>query len=125
MEIKQQMIQNLLLLLKIAPTALEAAISPNGEIQTGEDGQSVMKPVFDMGAIGKKIGEHMRVEDLEELIPSLRDKREREEFKAEQQAKIKKDKKIAEIPSSATSSKGSGQVISPLTGTDLVRMKGK
>ena len=124
-EEQQQMIQNLLLLLKIAPTALEAAISPNGEIQTGEDGQSVMKPVFDMGAIGKKIGEHMRVEDLEELIPSLRDKREREEFKAEQQAKIKKDKKIAEIPSSATSSKGSGQVISPLTGTDLVRMKGK
>lgn len=116
-EEQEEMIANLLKFLDIAPKILKPQFLPNGEVQTNEEGQPVMVPVFDMEEIGKRIGENMKFPDLEELIPSLREKRERKEFQ-------EKAKKVsAEIPSSAASSKGLGKETAPPLRPNLTRIK--
>lgn len=70
---------NLLKLTEIAPMFMKPTYNPDGTPAMGGDGNPAMEPVFNLEAIAKRVGEDMNFRDLEELIPGLKEERERKE----------------------------------------------
>ena len=82
---------NLLKLTDIAPMFMKPAYDPMGnQLPPGPDGKPQMQPVFNLEEIAKRVGEDMNFRDLEELIPGLKEVRERKEAqKTANQAGVK------------------------------------
>jgi len=78
-EEKQVELANLLKLTEIAPMYMKPATDPMGNVQTDGEGKPVMVPVYNLEEIAKRVGEDMNFSDLEELIPGLREEREKKE----------------------------------------------
>ena len=108
-EEQQQMIANLLMFLKIAPTILKPALDPMGKVQLDGEGKPVMVPAISLEEIAKRIGENMKFPELEDLIPGLREAREAEEAKAKTKATANK----AGTPTPAAPSLTPGKGIPP------------
>ena len=78
-EEKQVELVNLIKVLDIAPMILKPAYNPDGTPAMDGEGKPAMVPVFNLEEIGKRIGEDMNFRDLEELIPGLKEAREKKE----------------------------------------------
>lgn len=71
---------NLLKLTEIAPMFMKPAMDMMGNpLPPGQDGKPQMEPVFNLEEIAKRVGEDMNFSNLEELIPGLKEERERKE----------------------------------------------
>jgi hypothetical protein len=105
-EEKQVELVNLLKLTEIAPIFTKLAYNPDGTIAIGGDGKPAMEPVFKLEEIGKRVGEDMNFRDLDELIPGLKDERERKEAK-------KTANKAAQSTAANAQQTGLGGVIPP------------
>ena len=80
---KQAEVEALVNFLTVAQQALEPVTDPMGQPVAGPDGQPAMKPLVDQREIIKRIAIKAGFEDLEKLIPSLRDDRENRERQIE------------------------------------------
>ncbi|GAH06064.1 unnamed protein product, partial [marine sediment metagenome] len=81
---KQVEIQNLLTFLEISLKALVPKLDPmRKEPMPGADGKPVMENLVDIREIIKRLAQIFGFKDIEKLIPSLREEREREEIKSE------------------------------------------
>ena len=83
---KQAEIENLINFLKISMSAVVPQVDAMGQPVIGEDGKPIMEPLVDQREIIKRIAEKLGFDDVEELIPSLKEEREKKEFAAHQQA---------------------------------------
>lgn len=70
---------NLLKLTEIAPMFMKPATDPMGNPALDGEGKPAMQPVFNLEEIAKRVGEDMNFSDLEELIPGLKEAREKKE----------------------------------------------
>ena len=70
---------NLLKLTEIAPMFMKPTYNPDGTPALDGEGKPQMQPVFNLEVIAKRVGEDMNFRDLEELIPGLKEERERKE----------------------------------------------
>jgi len=89
-EEQQAIIANLLKFLEIAPTILKPQLDPMGNVQLDGEGKPVMAPAISMEEIAKRIGENMKFPELEDLIPGIREEREKKESKARTKATANK-----------------------------------
>ncbi|TET08114.1 MAG: hypothetical protein E3J83_04370 [Candidatus Atribacteria bacterium] len=78
---KQVEIQNLLTFLEISLKALVPKLDPMGNPTQGEDGKTVMENLVDIREIIKRLAQIFGFKDIEKLIPSLIEEREREEMR--------------------------------------------
>ena len=79
---KQVEIQNLLTFLEISLKALVPKLDPMRNPTPGEDGKTVMENLVDIREIIKRLAQIFGFKDIEKLIPSLIEEREREEIRA-------------------------------------------
>lgn len=73
---RQIEIENLMNMWKLAQSALVPQTDPMGRPVLGPDGQPMMVPLVDQKEIVKRIAEKMNIDNLDELIPSLREQPE-------------------------------------------------
>lgn len=87
---KQVEIQNLLTFLEISLKALVPKLDPMGNPTPGADGKTVMENLVDIREIIKRLAQIFGFKDIEKLIPSLVEEREREEIRMGEKEKIPK-----------------------------------
>jgi len=78
---KMEELKNLLTFLEIALKAVVPATDVMGKPVIGGDGKPVLEPVIDIREIVKRIADRFMFKDIEKLIPSLREERERQQMK--------------------------------------------
>ena len=107
-EEKQVELANLLKLTEIAPMYMKPVYDPDGTPALDGEGKPVMEPVYNLEEIGKRVGENMNFPDLEELIPGLKEKREKKE------AQMTANKAGVKSTTPALPQQGAGRMTHPL-----------
>lgn len=79
---KQTEVENLINFAKVALGMVEPQTDPMGQPVIGADGKPIVQPVVDQKEMAKRIAEKMGIDDIEELIPALRELREAGEIRA-------------------------------------------
>ncbi|MFZ7134333.1 MAG: hypothetical protein ACOWWR_18460 [Eubacteriales bacterium] len=90
-------LQSLMGYLEIGMKAAMPATNPDGTTKYGPDGQPQMEPVLDIREICKRIGERMRFDDLDKLIPSMKIDKKKQALEEKQKIEqMKKDRNPVE-----------------------------
>ena len=97
--------------LEVALKAVAPATDIMGNPQIGGDGKPVMEPVVDIREIVKRLADRFMFKDIEKLIPSLKEERERKQIK--NQAETKKTSPQSNLPGLGSPS-GGGIIASPI-----------
>ena len=93
--------------LEVALKAVAPATDIMGNPQIGGDGKPVMEPVVDIREIVKRLADRFMFKDIEKLIPSLKEERERKQIK--NQAETKKTSPQSNLPGLGSPSGGGNQ----------------
>ncbi len=80
---KMSELKNLLTFLDIAMKAVAPAKDVMGNPQIGGDGKPIVEPIVDIREIVKRIADRFMFKDLEKLIPSLQEERERKAIQSQ------------------------------------------
>ena len=83
---KQTEIENLLNFLQISMNAVAPQTDAMGQPMLDAEGKPVVAPLVDQREIIKRIADRLGFEDIEELIPSLKEEREAKEIRTHEEA---------------------------------------
>lgn len=112
---KQVELRNLLEFLQILATAVVPVIK-NGEQVQGEGGKPQMEPVGDIQEVVKRIAQLMNFDDIDLLLPKLKELRE----KQKSAKKLAKERKKQEAEAKKMANKAQTGVPTPVTAGEVV-----
>ena len=107
---KQTEIENLLNFLKISMSVVVPQTDAMGQPVLDAEGKPVAAPLVDQREIIKRIADKLGFEDVEELIPSLKEEREAKE------ARTREERMIAAPPQQRTPPQQQGNILQTLGG---------